>query len=59
MSILIPARTSVWARKMNGPTPGAPLPVAPAGLTTAGTTVDVLRAEHGFSAMVEISTGRS
>ncbi|CDR08225.1 MBL fold metallo-hydrolase [Streptomyces iranensis] len=36
---------------------GAPLPIAPAGLTTAGTTIDVLRAEHGFSAMVEISTG--
>ncbi|MGW5445983.1 MBL fold metallo-hydrolase [Streptomyces asiaticus] len=36
---------------------GGPLPVAPAGLTVAGDTIDVLRAEHGFSAMVDIETG--
>lgn len=36
---------------------GAPLPVAPAGLAVGGGTLDVLRAEHGFSAMVEIRTG--
>ncbi|MEW2450963.1 MBL fold metallo-hydrolase [Streptomyces parvulus] len=33
---------------------GGPLPVAPTAMSVTGTTFDVLRAEHGFSAMVEI-----
>ncbi|WP_413755016.1 MBL fold metallo-hydrolase [Streptomyces sp. MMBL 11-3] len=33
---------------------GGPLPVAPTDMSVTGTTLDVLRAEHGFSAMVDI-----
>jgi 7,8-dihydropterin-6-yl-methyl-4-(beta-D-ribofuranosyl)aminobenzene 5'-phosphate synthase len=34
-----------------------PLPIVPADLAVGGSTIDVLRAEHGFSAMVEVHTG--
>jgi 7,8-dihydropterin-6-yl-methyl-4-(beta-D-ribofuranosyl)aminobenzene 5'-phosphate synthase len=33
-----------------------PLPVVPNGMAVGGTSVDFLRAEHGFSAMVEVET---
>ena len=32
----------------------APLPVLPSELAAGGSTVDVLRAEHGFSALIEV-----
>jgi 7,8-dihydropterin-6-yl-methyl-4-(beta-D-ribofuranosyl)aminobenzene 5'-phosphate synthase len=34
-----------------------PLPVVPAGMALTGASVDFLRAEHGFSALVEIVAG--
>jgi 7,8-dihydropterin-6-yl-methyl-4-(beta-D-ribofuranosyl)aminobenzene 5'-phosphate synthase len=34
-----------------------PMPVVPADFSTTGKSVDFLRAEHGFSAMVEIAVG--
>jgi 7,8-dihydropterin-6-yl-methyl-4-(beta-D-ribofuranosyl)aminobenzene 5'-phosphate synthase len=34
-----------------------PLPIVPSELTTDGKTVDTLRAEHGFSALVEVHVG--
>lgn len=36
-----------------------PLPVVPGELADGGTTVDVLRAEHGFSALVDVHIGQS
>lgn len=41
-----------------GPSGSAgPLPIVPAELTAGGTTLDVLRAEHGFSALIEVQAG--
>jgi 7,8-dihydropterin-6-yl-methyl-4-(beta-D-ribofuranosyl)aminobenzene 5'-phosphate synthase len=34
-----------------------PLPIMPTELATGGTTLDVLRAEHGFSALIEVRAG--
>jgi 7,8-dihydropterin-6-yl-methyl-4-(beta-D-ribofuranosyl)aminobenzene 5'-phosphate synthase len=34
-----------------------PLPIVPSELTTDGKTVDMLRAEHGFSALIEVRDG--
>ncbi|HVL83700.1 MAG TPA: MBL fold metallo-hydrolase [Pseudonocardia sp.] len=34
-------------------------PVVPAGMAVGGRTVDFLRAEHGFSALVEVRTGNA
>ena len=34
-----------------------PLPIVPNGMSVSGTSVDFLRAEHGFSALIEVSDG--
>ena len=34
-----------------------PLPILPTELAVGGTTLDVLRAEHGFSALIEVQAG--
>jgi 7,8-dihydropterin-6-yl-methyl-4-(beta-D-ribofuranosyl)aminobenzene 5'-phosphate synthase len=34
-----------------------PLPIMPTALAADGTTLDVLRAEHGFSALIEVQAG--
>jgi 7,8-dihydropterin-6-yl-methyl-4-(beta-D-ribofuranosyl)aminobenzene 5'-phosphate synthase len=34
-----------------------PLPIVPNGMSLSGTSVDFLRAEHGFSALIEVSDG--
>jgi 7,8-dihydropterin-6-yl-methyl-4-(beta-D-ribofuranosyl)aminobenzene 5'-phosphate synthase len=34
-----------------------PLPIVPNGMSVTGTSVDFLRAEHGFSALIEVSDG--
>ncbi|HEY7272666.1 MAG TPA: MBL fold metallo-hydrolase [Actinoplanes sp.] len=34
-----------------------PLPIVPNGISVSGTSVDFLRAEHGFSALIEVSDG--
>jgi 7,8-dihydropterin-6-yl-methyl-4-(beta-D-ribofuranosyl)aminobenzene 5'-phosphate synthase len=35
-----------------------PLPIVPSGVATTGSTLDFLRAEHGFSAMIEVAGRR-
>lgn len=43
-----------------GPSGSAgPLPVVPSEISMDGTTVDALRAEHGFSALIEVHAGAS
>jgi len=42
-------------RRWSSPGSG-PLPVVPNGISLEGTSIDYLRAEHGFSALVEIQT---
>lgn len=34
-----------------------PLPIVPNGMSVSGTSVDFLRAEHGFSALIEVADG--
>jgi 7,8-dihydropterin-6-yl-methyl-4-(beta-D-ribofuranosyl)aminobenzene 5'-phosphate synthase len=36
---------------------GGPLPVVPSGVAVGGSTLDVLRAEHGYSALVDVYQG--
>src|SRR4029450_13082106 len=36
----------------------APLPVIPSGVAMGGSTADFLRAEHGFSALIEVDGRR-
>jgi 7,8-dihydropterin-6-yl-methyl-4-(beta-D-ribofuranosyl)aminobenzene 5'-phosphate synthase len=36
---------------------GGPLPVAPSGVAVGGSTLDFLRAEHGYSALVDVYQG--
>jgi 7,8-dihydropterin-6-yl-methyl-4-(beta-D-ribofuranosyl)aminobenzene 5'-phosphate synthase len=50
--VLLPDEGLVRRWGLNGT--AGPLPVVPSGIALAGRTVDFLRAEHGFSALVEI-----
>ncbi len=56
--MLMPDQTLVRRWGLNGT--AGPLPVLPSGVAREHSTIDFLRAEHGFSAMVEIrDDGRS
>ena len=53
---LLPDEGLVRRWGLNGT--AAPLPVIPSGVAMGGTTVDFLRAEHGFSALIEVDGRR-
>jgi 7,8-dihydropterin-6-yl-methyl-4-(beta-D-ribofuranosyl)aminobenzene 5'-phosphate synthase len=53
---LLPDEGLVRRWGLNGS--AGPLPIVPSGIATTGRTLDFLRAEHGFSAMVEVAGRR-
>jgi 7,8-dihydropterin-6-yl-methyl-4-(beta-D-ribofuranosyl)aminobenzene 5'-phosphate synthase len=53
---LLPDEGLVRRWGLNGT--AGPLPIVPSGVATTGRTLDFLRAEHGFSAMIEVAGRR-